>query len=181
MNPQRADHLGGSPAVAPPPGCPAHARGGGAGIARLYGAEAEEDPAAFYERLRAQHGPVAPVLLHGDLPAWLVLGHRENLDVMRTPSLYSRDSRRWNMFEEGRVAPDSPLGPTVGWQPICVFADGAEHERLRGAVTDSLAKVDRRGVRRYVVRHTKHLVQEFASAGKAILCPSTSSSFRCWS
>ncbi|MEW2418019.1 cytochrome P450 [Streptomyces sp. NPDC046866] len=171
MSTPRSEHPHDGFALAPPPGCPAHAQGADPGIARLFGREAEEDPAALYERLRAQHGPVAPVLLHGDLPAWLVLGHRENLDVMRTPSLFSRDSRRWRMFQEGRVAPDSPLGPTVGWQPICVFADGAEHERLRGAVTDSLDQVDRRGVRRYVVRHTKQLVEAFALSGEADLIP----------
>ncbi|MFD4243694.1 cytochrome P450 [Streptomyces sp. NPDC058525] len=166
----RPEHPSDGARLVPPPGCPAHGQGA-SGIHRLYGPEAEKNPAALYERLREQHGPVAPVLLHGDLPAWLVLGHRENLDVMRTSSLYSRDSRRWNMFLEGRVAPDSPLGPTLAWQPLCVFADGAEHARLRGAVTDSLEKFDRRGVRRYVVRHTKQLVAEFAASGEADLIP----------
>ncbi|MGW5847439.1 cytochrome P450 [Streptomyces sp. NPDC055254] len=170
MSTLRPEHPSDGSALVPPPGCPAHGQGA-AGTSRLYGPEAERNPAALYERLRRQYGPVAPVLLHGDLPAWLVLGHRENLDVARTPSLFSRDSRRWRMFEEGRVAADSPLGPTVGWQPICVFADGEEHQRLRGAVTDSLAQFDRRGVRRYVVRHTKQLVGTFAETGRADLVP----------
>ncbi|CAL9336498.1 2-hydroxy-5-methyl-1-naphthoate 7-hydroxylase [Streptomyces sp. enrichment culture] len=168
MSTLRPEHPGHGHGAVPPPGCPAHVQGG-SGIARLYGPEALADPSAFYEQLRARHGAVAPVLLHGDLPAWLVLGHRENLEVMRKPTLFSRDSRRWTAFQEGRVSPDSPLGPTVGWQPICVFADGAEHERLRGAVTDSLAQVDRRGIRRYVVRHTKQLVDAFALSGQADL------------
>ncbi|WP_414617054.1 hypothetical protein [Streptomyces clavuligerus] len=67
----------------PPPGCPAHDLGPD-GTHRLYGPVAETDPPAMYELLRREYGPVAPVLLHGDLPAWLVLGHRENLEVMRT-------------------------------------------------------------------------------------------------
>jgi cytochrome P450 len=161
----RPDHI--TDGLAPPPGCPAH--GGGEGLRRLYGPEAEADPRALYEALRQQYGPVAPVLLHGDLPAWLVLGHRENLDVMRTPSRFSRDSRRWTMFQEGKVAADSPLGATLGWQPLCVFADGEEHERLRGAVTDSLEQFDRRGVRRYVTRYTKQLIAAFAASGEADL------------
>ncbi|MEU9128468.1 cytochrome P450 [Kitasatospora sp. NPDC048540] len=162
-SPVPADH-----ALTPPPGCPAHGLGPD-GIRRLYGPEAEADPSGLYEKLRAEHGPVAPVLLHGDLPAWLVLGHRENLDVARTPSRFSRDSRRWTAFQHNQVAPDSPLLPMVGWQPLCVFADGAEHKRLRGAVTDSLEMFDRRGVRRHVTRFAGQLIDGFAAAGTADL------------
>lgn len=150
--------------VVPPPGCPAH--GGGAGLQRL--AEIA-DPSGTYERLRRQYGAVAPVLLHGDLPAWLVLGYRENLDVMRTPRLYTRDSRHWSAFQEGRVAADSPLMPMVGWQPICAFTDGAEHTRLRSAVVDSLDAISRHGMRRYVKYFTHQLVARFSESGRADL------------
>ncbi|MEZ0094256.1 cytochrome P450 [Streptacidiphilus sp. EB129] len=156
------------PAAVPPPGCPAHGLGTD-GIRRLYGEEAEADPTGLYEKLRAEHGAVAPVLLHGDLPAWLVLGHRENLTVMRTSSTFSRDSRRWKALQDGRIAADSPLLPMVGWQPLCVFADGEEHKRLRGAVTDSLGRFDRRGVRRHVTRFADQLIDAFAADGRADL------------
>ncbi len=49
-------------------------------------------PYTLYEELRAEHGAVAPVLLYDDVPAWLVLGHRVNLEVMRSPH-FSSDSR----------------------------------------------------------------------------------------
>jgi cytochrome P450 len=155
-------------AAAPPPGCPAHGMSP-EGIRRLYGPEAEANPRGLYEQLRQQHGAVAPVLLHGDHPAWLVLGHRENLEVMRTPSLFSRDSRRWTPFVQEKVAADSPLIPMVGWQPLCVFADGDEHARLRAAVTESLGQFNRQGVRRYVTRYTKQLVATFEATGQADL------------
>ena len=154
----------------PPPSCPAHAGAlGPGGIRRIYGPEAEADPVGLYNKLRAEHGAVAPVLVHGDLPAWLVLGYAENLEVMRTPSRFSRDSRRWRELAEGRVPLDSPLLPVVAWQPLCVFADGEEHERLRAAVTESMARFDRRGIRRYVVRFANQLVDGFAADGKAEL------------
>ncbi|MEV0531892.1 cytochrome P450 [Kitasatospora sp. NPDC050463] len=157
----------------PPPGCPAHGLGtgglGAGGLRRLYGPEAEANPAGLYEKLRAEHGEVAPVLLHGDLPAWLIVGHSANLIAMRTPSRFSRDSRRWAAFQDGLVAPDSPLMPVIAWQPLCVFADGEEHKRLRGAVTDGLNSFDRRGVRRHVTRFTDQLVQEFGPTGRAEL------------
>ncbi|KPC58978.1 cytochrome P450 [Streptomyces chattanoogensis] len=156
------------PSPAPPPGCPAHGLGA-EGIRRLYGPEAEADPRGLYEKLRDEHGAVAPVLVHGDLRAWLVLGHRENLDVARTPSRFSRDSRRWRDLREGRVPADHPLTPIAAWQPVCNFADGAEHERLRGAVTESLERFDRRGIRRYVTRFAGQLIDRFAQNGRADL------------
>ncbi|MCC9308183.1 cytochrome P450 [Kitasatospora sp. RB6PN24] len=155
------------PFPTPPPGCPAHARPDG--LRRLHGPEAEADPAGLYEKLRAEHGEVAPVLLPDDLQAWLVLGHSANLTAMRTPSRFSRDSRRWTAFRSGLVAPDSPVMPVVAWQPICVFADGEEHRRLRAAVTDALNRFDRRGIRRYVTRFAGQLIEEFSQVGHADL------------
>lgn len=151
--------------LVPPPGCPAH----GMNDAGLYRLPEAQNPSALYEQLRQQYGPVAPVLIHGDLPAWIVLGYRENLDVMRTPSRFSRDSRRWTAFKENRVAADSPLIPMVAWQPLCVFADGEEHARQRAAVVDGLAQFNRRGMRRYVTHYTRELVAGFAASGTADL------------
>ncbi|MFJ8044821.1 cytochrome P450 [Kitasatospora sp. NPDC096147] len=142
---------------------------GPGGIRRLYGPEAEADPSGLYEKLRAEHGAVAPVLLHGDLPAWMVLGHSANLTAMRNPSRFSRDSRRWSAFQRNEVAMDSPLMPILAWQPLCLFADGAEHRRLRGAVTDGLDRFDRRGMRRYVTRFADQLVDGFTGRGAADL------------
>lgn len=146
----------------PPPGCPAH------DIVRLYGEEAA-DPVGLYGRLRKQHGAVAPVLIEGDVPAWLVLGYRENMDAARNPGRFSRDSRLWRDWNEGNVKPDSPLIPMVGWRPDCVSQDGEEHRRLRAAVNDSLARFDKRGVRRHIQRYADQLIDGFAAAGAAEL------------
>ncbi|AWL41786.1 MULTISPECIES: cytochrome P450 [Streptomyces] len=161
---------GSLPGPVPPPGCPAHSMGAGpGGLRRYYGPEAENDPAGLYAKLRAEHGSVAPVLLHGDVPAWLVLGHSENLHLTRTPSQFSRDSRRWRALQDGSVAPDHPLAPIFTWQPVCAFADGDAHERLRGAVTDSMERIDTRGVRRHVNRFSNRLVNDFCEKGDAEL------------
>ncbi|MFD3326850.1 cytochrome P450 [Streptomyces sp. NPDC058701] len=153
----------------PPPQCPAHAPAAAGGLHRLHGPEAEADPMGLYEKLRAEHGPVAPVLVSGDLPAWLVLGHRENLDVARTPSRFARDPRVWRDLKEGRVPADTPLGPMVTWVPVCNFTDGPVHERLRGAVVESLQRFDKRGIRRYVTRFANQLVDRIAADGQADL------------
>lgn len=160
-------HEPGAPTgAAPPPGCPAHGLGPG-GLRRYYGAEVENDIVGLNEKLRAEHGSVAPVLLHGDVPAWLVLGHSENLYVTRTPSQFSRDSRRWRALQDGSVGPEHPLAPIFTYQPICAFADGATHERQRGAITDSMARIDTRGVRRHINRFSNRLVNDFCLKGTA--------------
>ncbi|MET9294018.1 cytochrome P450 [Streptomyces sp. NPDC003077] len=155
---------------APPPQCPAHARPDAADeLARLFGPEAARDPMGLYERLRARHGSVAPVLLDGDLPAWIVLGYREIKEVAGTPARFSRDSRNWRWFKEGRVPPDSPLMPMVAWQPVCLFLDGEERYRLRLAVTESMERFDLRGMRRSIIHFTHQLVDVFSERGEADL------------
>ncbi|MEU6308136.1 cytochrome P450 [Streptomyces chartreusis] len=151
----------------PPPGCPAHGIGPG-GLRRLYGPEAE-DLGAVYENLRAEYGPVAPALLHDDVPIWVVLGHAENMHMVRTPSQFCRDSRLWTAAQDGTMKPDNPLMPHIAWQPICCHAEGDEQVRLRGAVTDAMATIDHRGIRRYVSRATQHLVNNFCETGRADL------------
>ncbi|WP_416976597.1 cytochrome P450 [Streptomyces sp. T028] len=154
-------------ALDPPPGCPAHATGPG-GLTRLYGPGAE-DQGALYEQLREQYGPVAPVLLHDDLPMWMVLGHAENLQMLRTPSTFTKDTRVWAPLRDGQVRPDHPYMPHIAWQPICAHAEGDEHKRLRGAVTAAMDTLDERSVRRHIYRATQALVNRFCEEGRADL------------
>lgn len=158
----------------PPPGCPAHqAPGrsaddpsiGAGGLRRLHGPDAERDQQGFYETLRTEHGAVAPILLHDDVPAWLVLGHAENSYVVSHPEVFSVDSRHWLPLSEGRVRPDHPMAPIFTWQPVCAFVEGPEFKRLRGALTGSLGGADGRGLRRLIQDSTLVLVNEFCEEG----------------
>ena len=149
----------------PPLGCPAHGLWPG-GLHRLHEAQ---DLGALYEQLREQHGPVAPVLLHDDVPMWIVLGHAENLHMVRSPSQYCRDSRIWTPLREGLVKPDHPLMPHIAWQPIASHAEGDEHKRLRGAVMGAISTIDFRSLRRYINRSTQVIVNRFCEAGDADL------------
>jgi cytochrome P450 len=157
-------------AAVPPPECPAHAAfAKGAALTALYGPEAQSDPSALYERLRAEHGPVAPVELEGGVPAWLVLGYRENMEVARTPNRFTRDARLWGDWKEGRIADDHPLLQLLGWRPDVVSYDGEEHQRLRAAVNDCLTRFDRHGTRRHVQRYANQLIDGFVENGSADL------------
>ncbi|KQW01893.1 cytochrome P450 [Streptomyces sp. Root369] len=151
----------------PPPGCPAHGIGVG-GLRRLYGPGAE-DLEAVYEELRDEHGTVAPALLHDDVPIWVVLGHSENMHMVRNPSQFCRNTRLWSALQDGTVKPDHPLMPHFAWQPICSHAEGDEHLRLRGAVTGAMSTIDHRGIRRYINRATQQLVNKFCGQGRADL------------
>ncbi|MET9859836.1 cytochrome P450 [Streptomyces smyrnaeus] len=165
MNVQPSDspHLD---APTPPVGCPARHTGA---TTRLYAAEATADPYGTYSRLRKQYGPVAPVLLEGDVPAWLVLGYRENRRVLDNPGQFSRDSRKWRDWEEGLIEETSPLIPMLGWRPDCLSQDGEPHQRLRGAVTESMETVANRGIRRHVVHFANKQIDAFADTGQADL------------
>lgn len=151
-----------------PRGCPV-AHGGSDDLTRLYGPDAAFDPHSIYGRLRKEHGAVAPVLLEGDIPAWLVLGYRENRRVLDNPRQFSRDSRIWRDWKEGRVEATSPLIQMLGWRPDCVSQDGEPHRRLRGAVTDNLQSIAGRGIRRHVTHFANKQIDAFADEGSADL------------
>ncbi|WP_411293787.1 cytochrome P450 [Streptomyces kunmingensis] len=163
QSPAGFDPLG-DPSSGPPPGCPAHALGPD-GMRRLYGPEADTDLAAVYEKLRAEHGSVAPALIHDDVRVWAVLGHGENLHMVRTTSQYNRDARNWTALKNGTVKLTHPLAPVFGWQPICSMAEGAEHLRLRGAVTHALEIIDHRSLRRAINKACQEIINRFSERG----------------
>ncbi|WP_370416314.1 cytochrome P450 [Streptomyces fradiae] len=166
-----SEHAGPETDLLPPPGCPAHAAATGPdGTTRLYGPTAATDPMGLYEKLRAAHGTVAPVLLDGDVRAWLVLGYTENRDVATRATQYSRDPRVWHGWRSGEIDPaTSPLIPMIGWRPDCVCADGEDHQRLRGAVTAGLDQFDHRGLRRHITRFAHQLIDGFCESGESEL------------
>jgi cytochrome P450 len=134
---------------------------------RLYGPEFSQDPAQLYRDLRRQHGPVAPVLLDGDVPAWLVLGYREIYYISGNPQLFARDTRRWNGWAG---TPDNwSLLPFVGYQPSLMFTEDTEHQRRAGAVSDALDAIDRLELKALGEQTADDLVDAFSADGYADL------------
>ncbi|MEC3975867.1 cytochrome P450 [Amycolatopsis sp. H20-H5] len=144
----------------PPSGCPAHE-----GRELLYGPEFAADPGAVYTRMRERHGSIAPVELAPGVPANLVFGYAASLEVLREPSTFPRDPRRW----QERQQPDNPVLPMMGYRPNCLFTDGAVHARLRSAVTNSLSRVDPHMLRDYVENTARDLIGRFSHRGSADL------------
>ncbi|GLF95707.1 cytochrome P450 [Streptomyces yaizuensis] len=161
-------HGGTPPAAEPPPGCPAHA--GGAAAVRLSGLEYQQTPSELYRALRREHGPVAPVLLDGGIPAWLVLGYAEVTHVTAHDELFARDSRRWNQWPA--IPADWPLLPFVGHQPSVLFTEGAEHQRRAGVITQALEGLDQFELAQWCREIADQLIDGFAGGGRAELMSS---------
>lgn len=113
---------------------------------------------------------MAPVLLDGDVPAWLVLGYAELSYVTTHDELFARDSRRWNQWDS--IPPDWPLLPFVGYQPSVLFTEGDEHRRRAGVITEALEGVDQFELARDCRRIAERLIADFAGSGRTELMSS---------
>ncbi|MFD8434809.1 cytochrome P450 [Streptomyces microflavus] len=155
-----------SPGATPysaPAGCPMHQK-----QTSLYGPEFAADPHRVYDAFRA-HGPAAPIELAPGVDATLVVQHEAALRVLQNPALFARDSRHWAALREGAVPMDSPVLPMMAYRPNCLFTDGAEHLRLRKAVTESLARLNSSRLSRDVERIADYLIDQFIERGTADL------------
>ncbi|WP_424639757.1 cytochrome P450 [Embleya sp. AB8] len=99
----------------------------------------------------------------------LVTDHAAALRVLHSPELFAKDPRRWLALADGTIPADSPVVPMMMYRPNCLFTDGAEHLRLRQAVTDSLDRIDTYQLRRFVERSSDYLVDQWAGAGRVDL------------
>ncbi|WP_329415248.1 cytochrome P450 [Streptomyces sp. NBC_00704] len=152
-------------APVPPPGCPAHQPGG---RVPLHGPEFAADPQAYYSYLR-HYGPTAPVELAPGVEATLVTDYATALQLLQDSGSFRKDARRWRDLNEGRVSPDSPVAPLLAYRPNAMFSDGAEHLRLRQAITDSMARVDSRRLSRSTAQVSDYLISQFGARGSADL------------
>jgi len=134
---------------------------------RLYGPKFENDPDTLYAEMRAKHGPVAPVLLDADVPAWFVGGYRELHQVTTDSQLFARDPRRWNGWES--VPDDWPLLPYMSHNASVMYTEGPEHRRRAGAISDALASVDQFDLASQCERIADQLIDKFAGSGEAEL------------
>ncbi|CAM00481.1 cytochrome P450 [Saccharopolyspora erythraea NRRL 2338] len=134
---------------------------------RMYGPILQRDPKELYREMRREHGPVAPILLEGDLPAWLVLGYREVHQVTTDSELFARNSRRWNHWDD--VPEGHPLWPWLGIDHSVLVSEGEEHRRRAGAISDALAAVDQFELWDHCARIADRLIDSFAGSGRADL------------
>ncbi|MFE9899556.1 cytochrome P450 [Streptomyces achromogenes] len=134
----------------------------------LSGPRFQTDPARLYREMRRDHGSVVPVLLDGDIPAWLVLGYRELHQVTGDPVLFSRDSDLWNQWEN--IPADWPLLPMIGRkQPSILYTVGERHRQRAAMVSNALEAVDPFEMRGHAERFADELIDALCAEGEADL------------
>ncbi|KPI02399.1 hypothetical protein OK006_7711 [Actinobacteria bacterium OK006] len=134
----------------------------------LSGPRFQTEPAELYREMRRDHGAVTPVVLDGDIPAWLVLGYRELHQVTGDPVLFSRDSELWNQWD--RVPDDWPLLPMIGRrQPSILYTVGERHRERAAMISDALEAVDPFELRAQAERFADELIDAVCAKGEADL------------
>ncbi|WP_406138885.1 cytochrome P450 [Streptomyces sp. NBC_01089] len=130
----------------------------------LSGPRFQTEPTQLYREMRRAHGPVAPVLLDGDIPAWLVLDYRELHQVTADPVLFSRDSDLWNQWDN--IPEDWPLLPMIGHkQPSILYTVGERHRERAAMIGDALESVDPFELRRVSEQYADELINSFCGKG----------------
>ncbi|MFF1600602.1 cytochrome P450 [Streptomyces mirabilis] len=134
----------------------------------LSGPRFRTEPAELYREMRRDHGAVTPVVLDGDIPAWLVLGYRELHQVTGDPVLFSRDSELWNQWD--RIPDDWPLLPMIGRkQPSILYTVGERHRERAAMISDALEAVDPFELRAQAERFADELIDAACAKGEADL------------
>lgn len=129
-------------------------------------------PAQLYKELRQQYGPVVPISLdpagtqHGT-PAWLVIGYAELREIGAREDLFSRDSRYWREWGEGRVPATWWLLPQIQHRDITRFADAPHHQPRRNALIHALSRIGQGQTRRLAAVHSDQLIDHFCALGEA--------------
>ncbi|MEU0969876.1 cytochrome P450 [Streptomyces sp. NPDC005917] len=145
-----------------------HTAATGAARCPMYDGAFADNPQKVYDQIRA-HAPAGPVELAPGVDATLVVGHEMALRVLQSSGLFVRDARRWAALNDGRVPLDSPVLAMMAFRPNCLFTDGAVHQRLRTAVTESLDRLNTTRIRRDVEPITAYLIDRFSEQGQADL------------
>ncbi|MGW7541955.1 cytochrome P450 [Streptomyces sp. NPDC054770] len=150
--------------------CPAHAPlPPPDGPLPIFGAAFAADPQATYRRLRAQ-APIAPVEIDTGVYGYLAVTYQAALHLLRNnPARFRKDPANWAALRAGQVPPSSPALMMMGPRPNALWADGAPHARLRGAVTGALARVDTFALARSVAAIGDRLIDAFVRQGEADL------------
>lgn len=139
------------------------------GLTPLHATTVTSDPQAAYQGLRDRHGQVAPVELEPGIPAWLVMGYPECLQLTRNERLFSRDPNNWRMYTEGAVSQDSGLGPMMFPRDNAYFSDGERHRRLRAPLDDGIAGLDVQRMSELIRARCLRQLNQFVSLGRADL------------
>ncbi|MFD7646154.1 cytochrome P450 [Streptomyces albidoflavus] len=142
-----------APAQDPPPAPGAYRMRPGGGCPHA-------DNAALLAR-----GPVARVVLPGEIAGLAVLGHAELREFLAHPDV-AKDPRHFTALREGGVPDGWPLR-TFATVPGMTTADGADHRRLRGPVAAAFTPSRVEALRPRITTLVDTLLDEVEEAARA--------------
>ncbi|MEU2899129.1 cytochrome P450 family protein [Streptomyces sp. NPDC001273] len=108
-------------------------------------------------------GPLAAVMLPGDVPVWAVTHHAEAKKLLTDPRLV-KDINVWGAWQRGEIAPDWPLIGLANPPRSMLTVDGADHRRLRTLVAQALTPRRVERMRERITELTEGLLDEVAAA-----------------
>lgn len=136
---------------------------------QLFGDAFAMDPEPTYSALR-QAGPVSWAELSPGVRGLVVTSHPAAVELLSTPAgIYTRDTRNWADLAAGKVPPDSPLLGILGWRPSLLYADGAEHARLRAVIEDCMSRVRAWKLKEITRKVALGIITELRAKGRADL------------
>ncbi|OKI09353.1 hypothetical protein A6A06_01175 [Streptomyces sp. CB02923] len=130
----------------------------------------QHDAGGVFRELYKAHGPVAPVLLPGRVPAWLTLDHQTLRRVTEDTATFARNTLRWRLGP--LLPPDWPLWPMLGGgqaHDCLLYAEGEAHRQRAGALSAALDAVDRDEFAARCQHISEHLLAHVAPTGAAEL------------
>jgi 2-hydroxy-5-methyl-1-naphthoate 7-hydroxylase len=120
-----------------------------------------------YARLR-DAGPVVPIELPGNVPAWAVNSHAALADVFaRDNKVFSADPRHWVALHDGTVPADWPMRPLVSGDHLQV-KDGVDHRRLRTLIARAFTAARVEAMAPRIAEMTAELIDRIAAAGDGV-------------
>ncbi|MGW5211309.1 cytochrome P450 family protein [Streptomyces sp. NPDC004051] len=107
-------------------------------------------------------GPLARVVLPGDVPVWAVTHHAEAKKLLTDPRLV-KDINVWGAWRRGEIAPDWPLIGLANPPRSMLTVDGADHRRLRTLVAQALTPRRVEQMRGRITELTEGLLDKVAA------------------
>lgn len=101
---------------------------------------------------------VLPVTLPNGVPAWITTGYDQARAALAEPTLCKSASRITKVMEEKLAAAGQPTTLSGMFNPHMLFADGADHARLRGLVARQFTARRVEDLRPRVEQITGHLL-----------------------
>ncbi|WP_406409950.1 cytochrome P450 [Streptomyces halstedii] len=142
-----------------------------AGAVDLSSPRFQADPGELYRSIRRDHGAVAPIVLPGGVPAWLVVGYRELHQLTSDPALFSRDSHLWNQWPD--IPDDWPLMPMISRdQPSILYTVGERHSHRSAVISGALEAEDPFALKQHTEAFADELIDAFCTTGATDLVAS---------